>query len=479
MASVEEILSVGLDVGTTTTSMVVSRLSVKNVAAGFVAPRVEVVRREILYRSPVRFTPLVDGALIDLEALEGTLREDYARAGVSPEEVRTGAVIITGEAARKENARRVAKVIASMAGTFVVATAGPHLEAYLAGLGSGASRASRERGLRIWNVDVGGGTTNSALFDRGKLRSTWCADVGGRVIRFEVGRARVVGFSRAGEVLASRLGIALREGLALSLPQLEEMARALARSVLSVLEGEPDELASALAIGELPHRFVEADGLFLSGGVGRLFYEGEFGRDEGELLRYGDLGPMLARALKELEVKMPFPVLRPEETIYATVIGAGVHSAELSGSTIYFSRSEVLPLVDLPVIRLENPYDGEAVRGELLSKLRTFSSLEGHLLPALAVPRARGVGFDELKGLAEAIAFAYREVGLKGPVVVVCEDDLGKALGMVLKGILGGGWDVVVVDEVSLEEGDYVDVGEPLYGGTVIPVVMKTLVFSA
>ena len=53
-------LSVGLDVGTTSTQMVVSRLRVRNKASGFAVPDMEITDREILYQSPVHFTPLLD-----------------------------------------------------------------------------------------------------------------------------------------------------------------------------------------------------------------------------------------------------------------------------------------------------------------------------------------------------------------------------------------------------------------------------------
>ena len=122
----------GLDVGTTSTQMIVSRLRIENRASEFAVPDLVIADREILYESPVHFTPLRSEALVDGEALRTLLLEEYRHAGLTRETVDTGAVIVTGETSRKENAREVAQALSDLAGDFVVATAGPDLESELA-----------------------------------------------------------------------------------------------------------------------------------------------------------------------------------------------------------------------------------------------------------------------------------------------------------------------------------------------------------
>lgn len=475
---IEEILSVGIDIGTTTTSLVVSKLQIDNIAAGFVAPKIKIVGRTVIYRSPVYFTPLIDTDTIDFNKLADMVRGEYKRALIRPEDVKTGAVIITGETAKKKNAEMVVRALSSLAGSFVVAVAGPYLEAYLAGLGSGAAYFSREKGKKVCNVDIGGGTTNAAIFANGKLKGTFCANIGSRVIRFKEYRSEVVDWTEIGWAVCNDLGISLKRGISISLPDIRRIAKRLASMLLSIIEGRPDNLALKSAIGELPKERVKADAFMFSGGVGQLLYESN-NSSEGELLRYGDLGPLLANELRDLLNASSFNILKPYETIYATVIGAGVHSVELSGSTIFYTSSDILPLVNIPVISLDGPFDTiESMKDEIVKKFATFSEVEGYSILAIAIPGGLIRGFEDLMRIAEAIAYAYKSMGLMVPVVVLCEDDVGKAMGSVLKGLLGEGWNIVVVDEISLGEGDYVDIGKPLYGGTVIPVVMKTLVFS-
>ena len=117
------LVSVGLDVGTTSTQMVVSRLLVENRASAFSVPEMEIGGRELLYESPVYFTPLLDESHIDGPGLLELVQREYRSAGIAPRDVDTGAVIITGETARRENADAVLQQHSGMAGDFVVATA--------------------------------------------------------------------------------------------------------------------------------------------------------------------------------------------------------------------------------------------------------------------------------------------------------------------------------------------------------------------
>ena len=206
----EVILSVGIDIGTSTTQLVFSRLTIENRAGSYTVPRIDIVNKEVVYRSKIHFTPLRSSTEIDAEAVKEIVREEYRAAGRKPEDVRTGAVIITGETARKQNANEVLEALSDLAGEFVVATAGPDLESILAARGAGADSLSAERRTVVANLDVGGGTSNIALYQSGVLRGTCCLDIGGRLIKVENGTVTYV-FPKIRR-LAEAHGIALAAG---------------------------------------------------------------------------------------------------------------------------------------------------------------------------------------------------------------------------------------------------------------------------
>lgn len=484
MVDAQEILSAGIDIGTTTTCLVISKLKIKNVAGGFRVPRIEIVEKNVVYKSDVYFTPLIDEKIIDFVALKAIIEKEYEKARVSPSEIKTGAVIITGETARKENAKNVLDAISKLAGTFVVSVAGPNLEAYLAGLGAGAAKLSCEMRNTVCNVDIGGGTSNISVFDEGKLVSTFCANIGGRLIKVMIDdtKVKLKNISPYGRIVLDEMGLNVVEGDSISFAELQEFAKNLAEALLSILIFRPNPLAEKLAIGTLPREPIKIDVITFSGGVGYLFYEAEYldecSRDVRLATRFQDVGPLLSLALKSGVPKLPYKVIKPLETVYATVIGAGVYTTELSGSTIFISDPNLLPLRDIPVLRVDNPCgDRNEIIQEVRRKIETFKDFEGQVVPAVFIPALHNAKFEKIKKLGEAIFTAYRMENHHGPIIIISESDMGKVLGSVLKNLCNG-VGVISIDEISLKEGDYIDIGEPLYGGTVVPVVVKTLVFA-
>ena len=182
-----ELLSVGLDVGTTTTQLIASRLTVENRASGFAVPHLEIANRQVIYASAVHFTPLIGENLVDGEGVRAILEQEYQKAGITPEMVDTGAVIITGETSRRENAKAVLHALSQVAGDFVVATAGPSLESALAAKGAGAAAYSQRTGKTVLHMDIGGGTANLAYIADGKITATGCMNVGGRLVKIADG----------------------------------------------------------------------------------------------------------------------------------------------------------------------------------------------------------------------------------------------------------------------------------------------------
>lgn len=232
----ETICSVGIDIGTSTTQLVFSRLTMENRSAGSMIPRIEIVGKEIVYRSPIYFTPLCEEDRIDAGRLKEILKKEYAQAEIRSEDVKTGAVIITGETARMENAEEVLRAVSDMAGDFVVSTAGPDLESVLSAKGAGTDRLSRETGMVTANLDIGGGTSNIAVFERGELSGCACLDIGGRLIRIK--DSRIESISPRLMKLLEHYRMNIRVGEMADIPELKRLCTILASQLAQALHKE-------------------------------------------------------------------------------------------------------------------------------------------------------------------------------------------------------------------------------------------------
>ena len=439
-----ELLSVGLDVGTTSTQMVVSRLEVSNRASGFAVPEFTIGKREILYQSPVYFTPLLEEKRMDAAALRQIVEREYRAAGIRREEVDTGAIIVTGETSRKENAAAVMEAMADLAGDFVVAAAGPDLESVLAAKGAGAVEYSEKTGWTLLHMDIGGGTSNLALIRRGEIAATGCLNVGGRLIKLENGVLTYVSpvlqgiwSGRVGEVLSLERARALAALLASAL----EMAAGLKPS-----DGLLEQLTTWEASSKLPlNEPGEEITLSFSGGVADCIDR------EVPWQEYGDLGPLLGRAIRESALCKGNYVLG-SQTIRATVIGAGCHSTQLSGSTVFCQNIE-FPLKNIPVI----------TRQEQRSQ---YEGAVFYAMPGLDAP-----SYGAVSELAEQIAAQVPQ-----PIYLCLEQDMAKALGQALALHLGQWAAILCLDRVKVSRGSYLDVAAPV--GPAFPVVVKTLVLS-
>ncbi len=444
----EILRSVGLDVGTTTTQLIVSELTVENRASGFMVPRLEIAQRRIVYRGAVHFTPLLGEELVDGEAIREIVTAEYRKAGIRREDVDTGAMIITGETSRRENADTVLRSLSDFAGDFVVATAGPDLESVLAAKGAGAVEYSQRTGKNVLHFDIGGGTSNWALIEDGRITRTGCLNVGGRLMKFDES-GKIIYISPVLDGLTS-----LKVGETATKAQADTVAQMLAQG-LEMAAGlrEKTDLLEHLTTKEVKNSETAApvpnDGaslvLSFSGGVadciGVTF----------PWLRFGDLGPVLGTAIRESRLCRGEFVLGAE-TIRATVIGAGCHSAQLSGSTVFY-RNVQLPLKNLPVAT-------------------EFSALKRLDIPGvLALPGVHSPGYADVQTLAEQIV---RE--MKPPVYIALEADMAKALGHALILRLGQDAQVLCIDRLQLTDGDYLDVGNPI--GPALPVVIKTLILE-
>ncbi len=460
----ERLLSVGLDVGTTSTQMILSELKVENRAGSFSVPEMEIAQRKILYKGAVHFTPLLHGELVDTGALRKLVEAEYAAAGVRREDVDTGAIIITGETSRKENARAVLQELSGFAGDFVVATAGPHLESVLAAKGAGAVDFSQRTGKNVLHMDIGGGTSNLAWIRDGKIVNTGCLNVGGRLLKLdENGKITYVSPVLHG-ICELKVGDIPGEA------QLRHIADTLvsALEMAAGLRTETELLAhlttkeSVIASQSADWRGNPADEnwvISFSGGVADCI------DTRHNTLAFGDIGPVLGQAIRESRLCGKEYVLG-SETIRATVIGAGCHSAQLSGSTV-FCRNVTLPLKNLQTLPVpEELQESAALSGWIRSALsrqdgRTVLALKGFPSPS----------YPQVTALAQAIAGA-----VEGDILLCVEQDMAKALGQAIAARVGSGRAILCIDRVKLGDESYLDVGAPV--GPALPVVVKTLVLE-
>lgn len=443
----DSLLSVGLDVGTTSTQLIVSRLALQNKASSFTVPEMVIAQKQVIYESPVYLTPLLDESHIDGQGVREIVEGEYEKAGITREDVDTGAMIITGETSRKENARAVLHALSELAGDFVVATAGPDLESRLAARGSGAAEYSEKTGKTVLHMDIGGGTSNFALMKEGEILDTGCLNVGGRLLTYDE-KKKILWVSPALRGITE-----LKPGDTLK----EAQGEALARSLTEILEmaaglRQPDERLSALVTreGKLPDpRLLSERPVFsFSGGVADCI------KKSLPWDAFGDMGPQLGQAI--LHSRLCREEYRlGEETIRATVIGAGCHSAQLSGSTVYYQNIP-FPLKNIPAVELSFGEDPEEKR----------KGRDGPVV--FSLPKVQYSGYDQVQKLADWLSSAAQ------PLLLCLRQDMARALGQALALRMGEKAKILCIDGVALGENSYLDVGTP--AGPAIPVVVKTLI---
>ena len=462
--------SVGIDIGSSTSQVLFSQLTLRrdiHQRGG----EFKVADRRVLWASPVMLTPYRTATVIDFDLVREFIHQCYHAVDLGHADIDTGVVVITGEALKKENARPIVEHFARGGGKFLCASAGPHHEALLAAHGSGSVAFSRAHGERVLNVDIGGGTTKLSLVEAGQVVETAAISLGARLIAFDA-EGRVSRIEEAGRRLAEEAGVPVALGDVLEPAQVATLGEFLADVLAQVLQGRTSPLISDLMVTPPLKRFrglADTDHVIVSGGVSEYVY----GRTD---TAFGDLGQTFGAKLRGFLDSLPKgTLLTADQGIRATVIGASEYTIQVSGSTSFLSDPAVLPVRGAKVIRVHH-HAGEPFNAALAAALARFDVAGFGPGMVIALDLAGELAYRSLRGVAEGLAdFFGQAPGL--PALIAVEQDVAKVLGRLLKTELEVKNEVLCIDGITVGDLDYIDIGAPISMLEVFPVTVKSLLF--
>ncbi len=470
--------SVGIDIGSAGTQVIFSRVELRRMGEDL-SSRYFVVNRETLFRSPVALTPYQSEERIDDAGLRAIIADAYQSAGITPADIDTGVVILTGEALRRDNAQAIAVMLAEQGGEFVCATAGHHMEAMLAAYGSGAARVSSDQSRRILNIDIGGGTTKLALLEQGRVIATAAIHIGGR-LQVVDDQGRITRLDPAGQHHAAQAGFNWEKGAHADSGALDKVAAYMADALLAAIRMRPlPAPLRALYLTEPIAGLDRIDGIMVSGGVAEYVY----GREERD---FGDMGRRFGLALrKRLDAgALPWPLLPAGECIRATALGASEYSVQLSGNTSTITNPGVLlPRRNLQVVQppyvCEETIDPDALAAAIRGHFTAFDLTDGDAEIALALRWRGAPSHQRIFAFAQGIVRGMPQTIARGkPLYVMLDGDVAQTLGAILREELGVTGEILAVDGVVLWDFDYIDLGRIRLPSMTVPITIKSLVFS-
>jgi ethanolamine utilization protein EutA len=467
------LLSVGVDIGSSTSHLVFSRIVLERLDSRYV-----VTEREAFYASDILLTPYSAEETIDADALGAFIAKEYADAKVDPDEIDTGALILTGVAVQRRNARAIGELFARQAGKLVAVSAGDSLETVMAAYGSGAVARSIRDECTVMNVDVGGGTSKIAVCVDGKVIDVAAVDVGARLLCLE-GDGRIVRVEPAGRRYGQELGLDLKAGGMLTLDHGRAIAGLMADKLFEAMRGGVPKVQGVPLLRTEPLAAHDPAGrIQFSGGVSEFLYGNES-------KKFGDLGPLLAAEIRARLDEFGSQLEPSIEGIRATVVGASQYTIQLSGSTIYVAPLDAVPLRNVPVIAPALPLQAEVIDAAAVARatetmLKRLDLAGGEQPVAVFVPWQGSATYQRLDAFCRGVVDGMAAVLDKGhPLVLAGDGDVGGLLGVHLHEELKLKNPVVSIDGLELKEFDYIDIGTMLESSGAVPVVIKSLVFPA
>jgi ethanolamine utilization protein EutA len=468
-----QLTSVGVDIGSSTSHLVFSRLEVT-----LEGSRYRVTKREILNASAILLTPYVDETRIDVEALEAFINQQYKNAKIRREEVDTGALILTGVAVRRRNARAIAELFAQEAGKFVAVSAGDGLEATMAAHGSGAVAHSGKIGGVVLNMDMGGGTSKFAICNNGKVQEVSAIDIGARLLAFDKDGA-IVRIEEAGRKHAGWAGFSVELGKKIPEDNLRKMVSGMMDKLFAMLKPESitEDIKGLLRLPPLTYKG-EIDCVMFSGGVSEFIYKRA-------KTSFDDLGPLFADEVHRRMPELDLLVMEPNARIRATVIGASQYTVQVSGNTIFITPEDAVPVRNVAVVAPEFPlnkddFTQEDVRDATLNALRRLDLLHGRQPVAVAFHWDGSATFFRLQAFCSGVTEGLKDIFAKGhPLVLVNDGDIGGIVGLHFQEESHLQNPIISIDGIPLNDFDYIDIGALIPSSGAVPVVIKSLIFPA
>ncbi|MDH3239667.1 MAG: ethanolamine ammonia-lyase reactivating factor EutA [Alphaproteobacteria bacterium] len=472
-----ELVSVGVDIGSSTSHLAFSKLTLEQRNARYV-----VTKRELVHESPIHFTPYVENAdrenVIDSDGLAAFIKKTYEEAGLTHDDIDTGALILTGVAVLRRNARTIGELFADEAGKFVAVSAGDGLEATMAAHGSGAAARSDEVEGTVLNIDIGGGTTKFARCIGGHVAEVTAVEGGARLIVTDQNGA-IERLEPTGAAYAEEVGVTLALGDKPSAEQLEKIADRMAMRIVEAAGLSPisPETEGLLRLPPLSDK-TEVSALIFSGGVSEFVY----GRAD---TTFGDLGPLIAKAVRARIDPLGLTIEEPRATIRATVIGASQYTIQVSGSTIFIDPEDTVPVRNVPVIAPDIDLTGEEIEPGALHQaidvaLNRLDLAHADQAVAVAFHWGGSATFKRLHDFCTGIREGLRDFTARDhPIILVNDGDVGGLLGLHLKEEMGVEAACISIDGIELNEFDFIDIGNLIPSSGAVPVVIKSLVFPA
>ena len=465
------LISVGVDIGSSTSHLVFSRLLLERLDNRYV-----VSTREIVHESDVLLTPYAADQTIDATALGAFIDAQYDLAKVDPRAIDTGALILTGVAVRRSNARAIAELFAAQAGKFVSVSAGDALETTLAAFGSGAAARSIRESARIMNIDIGGGTSKIAVCEDGAVVDMTAIDVGARIVSFDRD-GRITRIEEAGKRFARAIGATLEIGGLVDTDVLDRMVENMADRLFEAISSASlrPETAELLRLDAMQNTRAP-DVITFSGGVSEYIYQRQ-------AESFGDLGPQLARAIVARVSAWGPRVDQPDQGIRATVVGASQYTIQVSGSTIFVAPMSILPLCNVPVITPDLPLADEelsvdSIASAVRTALRRLDLHEGEQAVAMCYRWQGSATFARLDAFARGMSAGLSAILHRGlPLILVGDGDIGGLVGIHFLEETKVANAIVSIDGITLKEFDFIDIGAILELSGAVPVVIKSLVF--